>query len=290
VIRVVNSTMEKAIRVVSIERGYDPRDFALVAFGGAGGMHACELAQSLGIPRIIVPQYPGALSAFGILVSDVVKDYSRTVVWKIGGTASSPAKAQTTKACVDAGEAPTKTPRSGAALDSAVQRIFRELEFSARADLAAEGWAGCATLERSVDLRYAGQGFELNVDAAKDSDITRLAQQFHQLHKQRYGYSRPAAEIEIVTLRLRARLPQTGRVAPGALTRRTTRTVAASTAPVSFAGERPIRTQIVPRESIASGRRYLGPAIVTEYSATTVVPPGFRFHVDRPGNLLIETR
>src|SRR5213082_2701272 len=82
VIRVVNATMEKAIRVVSIERGYDPREFALVAFGGAGGLHACELAEALGIPRVIVPALPGALSAFGILVSDVIKDYSRTILWR----------------------------------------------------------------------------------------------------------------------------------------------------------------------------------------------------------------
>ena len=83
-IRVVNATMEKAIRVVSIERGYDPREFALVAFGGAGGLHACELAEALSIPRVIVPALPGALSAYGILVSDVVKDYSRTVLWQVG--------------------------------------------------------------------------------------------------------------------------------------------------------------------------------------------------------------
>ena len=83
IIRVVNATMEKAIRVVSIERGYDPREFALVAFGGAGGLHACELAEALSIPRVIVPALPGALSAFGILVSDVVKDYSRTVLWRV---------------------------------------------------------------------------------------------------------------------------------------------------------------------------------------------------------------
>ena len=80
VIRVVNANMERALRVVSVERGYDPRQFALVAFGGAGGLHACELAQALGIPRVIVPAMPGALSAYGILASDIVKDYSRTVV------------------------------------------------------------------------------------------------------------------------------------------------------------------------------------------------------------------
>src|SRR5205085_6431269 len=85
VIRVVTSTMEKAVRVVSVERGYDSREFALVAFGGAGGLHACDLADALGIPQVIVPALPGALSAFGILVSDVVKDYSRTVLWRVGG-------------------------------------------------------------------------------------------------------------------------------------------------------------------------------------------------------------
>jgi N-methylhydantoinase A len=83
VVRVVNANMEKALRVVSIERGYDPRQFALVAFGGAGAMHACELAQSLRIPRVVVPVYPGALSALGILISDVVKDHSRTVLLRL---------------------------------------------------------------------------------------------------------------------------------------------------------------------------------------------------------------
>jgi N-methylhydantoinase A len=282
VIRVVNATMEKAIRVVSIERGYDPRDFTLVAFGGAGGMHACELAQSLGIPRIIVPQYPGALSAFGILVSDVVKDYSRTVIWKIGGTPVGPGGDARRRALM---------ARSAAALRGEVEGIFRSLESSARADLAAEGWTGRPTLERSVDLRYAGQGFELNVQAAKNSDIRLLAKQFHQLHKQRYGYSRAASEVEMVTLRVRARLG-TNRVDASDSRARSPRNgdVGPVTAPVSFAGERPVRTQIVPRESIVPGCRYSGPAVVTEYSATTVVPPGFRFRVDRPGNLLIEVR
>src|SRR3984885_11010330 len=83
VIRVVNANMERALRVVSIERGYDPREFTLVAFGGAGGLHACELAEALAIPTVMVPASPGALSAFGILVSDVVKDYSRTVLWRL---------------------------------------------------------------------------------------------------------------------------------------------------------------------------------------------------------------
>ena len=87
VVRVVNANMERALRVVSIERGYDPREFALVAFGGAGGLHACELAEALAIPTVMIPARPGALSAFGILVSDVVKDYSRTLLWRFADRA-----------------------------------------------------------------------------------------------------------------------------------------------------------------------------------------------------------
>ena len=281
VIRVVNATMEKAIRVVSIERGYDPRDFALVAFGGAGGMHACELARSLGIPRVIVPRYPGALSAFGILVSDVVKDYSRTVVWKIAGTAGPP---------LSPGTARGMKGRSQN-LGRDIEQVFRDLEASARADLAAEGWTGRPALERSLDLRYAGQGFELNVAAGKTFTINQLVHEFHGLHKQRYGYSRKAGEVEIVTLRLRARLPQQ-RVAqaPSAVRRPRRGQAQPVTGLVNFSGERAVRTQIIPRDEMSPARRYSGPAIVTEYSATTVVPSGFRFHVDRAANLVIEIR
>ena len=135
VVRVVNANMERALRVVSIERGHDPRDFALVAFGGAGGLHACELAQSLGMPRVIVPAMPGALSAYGILASDIVKDYSRTLVWSMG--------------------AKPPMPR--------LRQQLSELEKAAQRDFRGEGWKGTLHFERSADLRYRGQGFELNV-------------------------------------------------------------------------------------------------------------------------------
>ncbi|HKT67824.1 MAG TPA: hydantoinase/oxoprolinase family protein, partial [Terriglobales bacterium] len=135
VVRVVNATMEKAVRVVSIERGYDPRDFTLVAFGGAGGMHACELAAALGIPRVLLPPLPGALSAYGILVSDIVKDYSRTVLWRAAG----------------------KLPEAN------LRRQFEAFEHEARAAFRAENWAGAPRFERSLDMRHRGQGYELNV-------------------------------------------------------------------------------------------------------------------------------
>ncbi len=161
------------MRVVSIERGYDPREFALVAFGGAGGLHACELAEALAIPTVIIPARPGALSAFGILVSDVVKDFSRTLLWRIGG----------------------RLPRAE------LEKEFRKLETTAKKEFTAERWRGALHYERSLDLRYRGQGYELNVPAGGD-----VVARFHEEHQRRYGYHHPGREIELVTLRLRAKV------------------------------------------------------------------------------------
>src|SRR5579864_2359064 len=171
VIRVVNATMEKAIRVVSIERGRDPRRFTLVAFGGAGGLHACALADALSIPHVIIPAFPGALSALGILWSDVVKDYSRTVLWRV------------------AREIPL----------AKLSQEFSALEQAAAQDFAREGWDGAPHFHRTVDLRYRGQGYELNLPLTRN-----LLREFEQEHKRRYGYVHPNREIELVTLRLRA--------------------------------------------------------------------------------------
>src|SRR5205823_5573099 len=129
VVKVVNANMEKAIRVVSIERGYDPRQFVLVAFGGAGAMHACDLAQALRIPRVIVPAYPGALSALGILISDVVKDHSRTVLLRV-----SPA----TKKVRGTKVRGTPALTFSAQLDP----VFAELKRNIAAELKKEDWQG----------------------------------------------------------------------------------------------------------------------------------------------------
>ncbi len=261
VIRVVNATMEKALRVVSIERGYDPREFALVAFGGAGGMHACELAAALGIPKVVVPMMPGALSAYGILVSDIVKDYSRTVLLRV---AARQEKSHAADPLV------TLNP------------VFAQLERRAAADFRAEHWRGRVQFERSADLRYQGQGYELNVrweSAGRD-----LLRRFTGEHQRRYGYIHEQRDIEIVTLRLRARLAapslphSEGEQQPGAVT--------GARAPVYFGG-RASDTRICDRAQLRPGRSYAGPAIVTEYSATTVVPPGMHFVVDKSRALII---
>jgi N-methylhydantoinase A len=253
VVRVINATMEKAIRVVSIERGYDPREFALVAFGGAGGLHACELAGALGIPRVIVPALPGALSAFGILVSDVVRDYSRTVLWR----------------------ALEKVPTRK--LDAE----FATLQQKAHKDLRREGWKGKIVYARSVDIRYRGQGYELNVPYSPG-----MIQMFEREHERRYGYRYPGREVELVTLRLRARMKSgnsaKARIGGGGPSR-----MASRKASLTFDGKK-CAARVYARDELPLGKKLRGPAVVTEYSATTVVPPGKKFWIDQPGNLVIE--
>jgi N-methylhydantoinase A len=254
VVRVVNANMEKALRVVSIERGYDPREFTLVAFGGAGGMHACELAQALSIPRVIVPPLPGALSAYGILVSDIVRDYARTLLWRISG--------------------------NSARLEDLTKQ-FDELQQRATSELRGEGWKEKISFSRSLDVRYRGQGYELNIPFTR-----AFATAFHGEHQRRYGYSHPERELELVTIRLRANIASPSVPPPR---RRQKISTAASFIQVHFDG-RKMRTAIYDRDSLQPKQLYRGPAIVTEYSATTVIPPGMSFRVDPVQNLIITSK
>jgi N-methylhydantoinase A len=263
VIRVVNATMEKAIRVVSIERGRDPRHFTLVAFGGAGGLHACALAEALTIPHVIVPALPGALSALGILASDVVKDYSRTVHWRVAN----------------------KVPAEQ------LNREFTNLKKKAVQDFRNESWPGRPHYNRSVDIRYRGQGYELNIPFAKN-----LLRDFEQEHRRRYGYTHPNREAELVTLRLRAVLKSTttpvkkiahvGTGVPARPGRAKLSRHSTPKAAVLFESKR-LETNIYSRDDLKQSKNYFGPAIVTEYSATTVIPPRKNFHLDRAGNLIV---
>jgi N-methylhydantoinase A len=261
VIRVVNVTMEKAIRVVSIERGFDPREFALVSFGGAGGLHACELAKSLSVPRVIVPPLPGALSALGILVSDVVKDYSRTVLWPVSG------------------ELPIVK----------LEREFTLLRRSANTALRDEGWKGAIRYQTSVDIRYRGQGHELNIPYSR-----RVVDDFRREHQRRYGYSYPGRGVELVTLRLRAKLKSESdlssrRLRIDPLPTQPTKRRRIETELVSFHGVK-LKAAVFTREELQPGKKYHGPAVITEYSATTVIPPDLPFSSDKAGNLVIQIK
>jgi N-methylhydantoinase A len=251
VVRVVNANMEKAIRVVSIEKGYDTRDFSLVAFGGAGAMHACELAAALEIPRVIVPAMPGALSALGILMSDVVKDYSRTLL--IYSNDSLPLARLTPE--------------------------LKTLQARAVQDFQAEGWPGKVQFEARLDMRYRGQGFEISVPHGG-----KAMDQFHSEHQRRYGYSRKGTDVEIVTLRLRAWIA----TAAPKITSPTRPKGAKSNFGKVMLEARMQEARIAERASLVPGRKHSGPAIVTEYSGTTVVPPEWSFGIDRAENLILE--
>ncbi len=248
IVRVANASMEKAIRVISVERGHDPRDFTLVAFGGAGGLHACALAAALRIPRVLVPQNPGALSALGILFSDTIKDYSRTVMLS-----------------------PDKT--------APLARHFADLERQGRADMRHEG-AGSRSLRvsRSADLRYVGQGYELNVPWRRGSQPTEA---FHRAHQARYGYADGERPAEVVNVRVRLTLP--GPPLPMRSTR-----LRAGDGRRARVGRPAARFPAYRRDRLRPGDRVKGPAVVAEYSATTFLPERFTARVDAWGNLLIQ--
>jgi N-methylhydantoinase A len=252
VIDVANAAMERALRVISVERGHDPASFTLVPFGGAAGLHAAALADRLSIPRILVPPDPGVLSAWGMLVAPVRKDASRTVLW------------------------------SGHEAESRMDAVFAELEAEAVAAMAEEGIAAHAlVIERRVDARYRGQSFELSVPARGWSDA------FQEAHRQRYGYARPDAPVEAVTLRVEALAP--GAAVPDVrLPRATT-----ADAPVTGAADviergRRLPARLHERARLAAGHRLMGPCVVTEYSSTLWLPPGWRARVLEGACLLAE--
>ena len=259
IVDVANAVMEKAIRVISVERGHDPRDYTLVAFGGAGALHACELAAALEIPRVLVPCFPGALSALGILRANVTKDLSRTVRLEVHS----------------AGEARPK-----------LQRSFAMMEQEGRKQMHVEGFPrGAIKITRSLDMRYGGQSYELNVPFIGD-----FVSAFHRAHEKRYGYFDRARACEVVNIRARfvgrTPKPTLPKLKPGS-----TNSAAAllSKSEVLFQGRRKL-TAVYDRSKLRAGNRVSGPAIVTEYSATTLIPPGWTGRVDRSGNLILEPR
>ncbi len=259
ILDVSNSVMEKAIRVISVERGHDPRDYTLVAFGGAGALHACDLAAALEIPRVLVPCFPGALSALGILRADVVKDLSHTIRLEV---------------------------RSASQFRGRLLHEFSVLEQEGLAQMRVEGFTRRSVrINRTLDMRYAGQSYDLTVPFAGD-----YMSAFHRAHEQRYGYSDQSRTCEVVNIRARF----TGTVLkPGLPKWKAYRPSAARAivmkGSVIFSG-RNYSTTIYDRSRLQAGNRIPGPAIVTEYSATTAIPPHWRGRVDAYGNIILEPR
>jgi N-methylhydantoinase A len=259
-VSVSNATMEKALRVISVERGYDPRDFSLICCGGAGGLHAADLARALGLPAVIIPQNPGAFSALGILLSDVVRDVSQSVLLPV----------------------PKSGPSAWSALLRKMDFGFTRLRRAALSELHHEGFdADHARASCRLDLRYQGQSYELSVPFTR-----RFRQDFHREHARAYGYADPDRPLEVINLRLRLVIPtpksrwrkQKAGQAQAALIK---------TKSVWF-GSKTHSTGIYERQRLATGAMVKGPAVIVEYSATTVVPPDFTCEVDEYLNLVLK--
>ena len=261
VVRVANATMERALRRVSVERGHDPRQFALIPFGGAGPLHACALADALAIRSILLPPMPGVLSAFGMLVADVVNDAAQTVLETVATLRADPALLTT---------------------------IYESLAVRVTAVLAEEGIA-TPTVDALLDMRYRGQSYELTVplplpvDAAALSDAEAA---FHAAHAQRYGYAMPDETVEAVTLRVRGvgpganpQLPRFEHVGPDATGAHI------GDKPVWFDDTGAVATPCYDRARLQPGNRFAGPAVIVQFHTTTVVAPGWSARVDAMGNV-----
>jgi N-methylhydantoinase A len=260
IVTIAVARMTSAIREISIQRGHDPRDFTLIAFGGAGPMHALAMADEIGIPRVLVPRHPGNFSALGLLAADIKHDDVRTRV----------------------GLLRERLP--------ALRQAFAEMAAAARQQLEREGFAPeQQKLLQSLDLRYRGQAFELNIPAPDtELRLERIEADFHRQHRDTYGHSNEAAAIELVNARLTAYglvpKPAAARhVAPGA----DLAGALVEHRPVWFEG-RAHDCPVWDREGLPERAELHGPAIVEEFGATTVVPPGWRGAMDSQGNLRFE--
>jgi N-methylhydantoinase A len=259
IVRIANNNMVGAIRAVLIERGLDPRDFTLLAFGGAGPPHAADLMVEAGIPRGLIPNHPGQFSAYGFVVTEARVDRHRTL--QMSSQRFDPARADA---------------------------VFAELTAQARADLAAQGHAEGVSLTKALEMRYLGQNYELivpvdfpRIDAANGA---RLWQGFHDLHQARFGFHMPDSAIEVINFMVtgiaageKARLPELAKAAEP-------RPAAASRRRVVFDGGA-IDTPVYFRDRLLDGHRIDGPAVVEEAASVTIVRPDQRLGVDRWGNL-----
>jgi len=255
-IRIVNSNMEKALRVISIAKGYNPSDFALVSFGGAGALHAADLARTLNIHTVVIPANPGIYSAMGMLYSDFIKDYSQTVL-------------------ISAEQGNFEV----------IEQKYKPLEVKAVDEMKLEGIPGSRiVIQKTADVRYKGQSYELTVPFNE-----QYVREFHRAHEQRYGYSDKGRQAEVVNVRIRCtgktrhpriRMPADGQqlsAEPAQLGRREV-----------FDGSGFTESAVYLRDKLLPGMCFDGPAVVHEYSATTYVPPDFTVEVDRSGNMLLK--
>jgi len=266
IIRVVNATMVRGIRMVSVERGYDPRGFTLVCFGGAGPVHAVKLAQELSIPKLIIPEGPGVNCALGLLMADFRHDYSQTFLhslWKLE---------------------PTRLTAG-----------FHILEKKAMEQMIREGVPGKDVfLQRSLDLRYLGQGYELEILAPNEDydkkDLESLCYEFSRVHNEKYGYTMAENTVEIVNLRLTAigglSKPVIKEESPGG---KDPKEALKGKRRVYMDGNF-IEAPIYERKKLNCGNEIEAPAIIEQFDSTTVLFPGYKVFVDKYRNLIIKLK
>ena len=263
IIRIANANMERAVRVSSAEKGYDPRDITLVAFGGAGPMHAAALAKAVGIPTVLVPEQPGVFSAVGLVMADIRHDFVQT-----------------------------RVARGDAITVDHMGPLYAELDRQGEAALIRDGvHEDRRDLQRTADFRYSGQAYEVNVPvpngALDAAAVAAVIQGFHDLHLRLYAHNRPDAPVEFVNGRvaaigLVASTPEHEKKANGAVPSVKERR------PVYFEeADGFVDTAVYDRETLGPGSAVDGPAIVEQIDTTTVIHPGQRVSVDEFGNLLI---
>ena len=268
VLKIINVKMEEAIKAVSSARGYDIRDFTLVAFGGGGPMHAGRMALDLGIPSVLVPLTPGVHSALGLLMSDVKHDYVRS---KLAGLEE-----------LDINE---------------INHMFLQLIDQARAELHGEGFHDDEIkIEAYLDLRYAGQGYELTVPCPMPplthDDLVLMRRRFDTLHEQNSGHKAETEPVELVSLRLVSLglVPQ-AKLSPGKITGRKVEAAKTGERKVFFGKEHGIlATAIYDRKLLEPGHKIFGPAIVEQMDTTTVIQPEQEATVDEYGNIIIKEK
>lgn len=257
ILAISNAKMADAMRTITVGQGIDPRDFTLVAFGGAGPMHAVELARELDMTQVLIPRFPGTFSAWGMLQSDIRHDLMASHIDIMS------------------------------ALDeNLLNAEFMALEEQGRGKLREENVPEEAmTFARSVDLRYQGQEYSINVPIKQSNSIVSILELFHALYERRYGHSQPETETEIISIRLAA-IGSFEHSDDGASFAQTPGKPQVGTRDVIFDGASHA-TPIVKRDHLAPGKTMTSPAIVEEESATTVVPPGYTITIDTFGNMLI---
>lgn len=254
--------MASAIKEISVERGHDPRDYALVPYGGAGPMHACQIADELGISTILIPRFPGNLSALGLIVSDVRHDDVRSWIKQLN--------------TFDFDE---------------FDGEFRTMEKRSLSILGEEGFESRDTyFQRSLDLRYKGQAFELNIPLGEDDSLERIAERFHIRFQETYGHSRPGHYIELVHLRLSSFGVVKKPLFPTYESKGKSIVEAQKDERQVYFQGHFLKTPIYERDLLPCQEILNGPAIIEESGATSVVPPGWMVRIDSYGNLLLNRR